>query len=51
VPGGITAKALNLLRRETDGVFNQLIKTTHAKFNEDLAKVSTSFIGEEVNGQ
>ncbi|OBZ08211.1 MULTISPECIES: late competence protein ComER [Bacillales] len=51
VPGGITAKALNLLRRETDGVFNQLIRTTHAKFDEDVAKVSTAFIGEEVNGQ
>jgi competence protein ComER len=51
VPGGITAKALNLLRRETDGVFNQLIRTTHAKFNEDLVKVSTAFIGEKVNGQ
>ncbi|CAM4311897.1 late competence protein ComER [Paenibacillus alkaliterrae] len=51
VPGGITAKALNLLRRETNGVFNQLIRTTHAKFREDLAKVSVAFIGEEVNGQ
>lgn len=51
VPGGITAKALSLLRRETDGVFNQLIRTTHSKFKEDLKKVSISFIGEEVNGQ
>ncbi|REK77442.1 late competence protein ComER [Paenibacillus paeoniae] len=51
VPGGITAKALQLLRRETDGVFNSLIRTTHAKFNEDLVKVSTAFYGEEVNGQ
>jgi competence protein ComER len=51
VPGGITAKALSLLRRETDGVFNQLIRTTHSKFKEDLKKVSNSFIGEEVNGQ
>ncbi|WP_419873910.1 late competence protein ComER [Candidatus Pristimantibacillus sp. PTI5] len=51
VPGGITAKALNMLRRETDGVFNQLIRTTHDKFKEDLAKVSSAFIGEEVNGQ
>jgi competence protein ComER len=51
VPGGITAKALNLLRRETDGVFNQLIRTTHDKFDEDVIKVSTAFIGEEVNGQ
>lgn len=51
VPGGITAKALNMLRRETDGVFNQLIRTTHDKFKEDLAKVTSAFIGEEVNGQ
>ncbi|MGM0881151.1 MAG: late competence protein ComER [Bacillota bacterium] len=51
VPGGITAKALSLLRRETDGVFNQLVRTTHSKFKEDLKKVSASFIGEEVNGQ
>ncbi|WP_169082003.1 late competence protein ComER [Paenibacillus sp. PL91] len=51
VPGGITAKALNLLRQETDGIFNQLIRTTHDKFDEDVIKVSTAFIGEEVNGQ
>lgn len=51
VPGGITAKALHLLQRETDGIFNSLIRTTHAKFNEDLVKVSNAFYGEEVNGQ
>lgn len=51
VPGGITAKALSLLQRETGGVFNQLVRTTHAKFREDLSKVSVAFIGEEVNGQ
>ncbi|MBH5318169.1 late competence protein ComER [Paenibacillus sp. GSMTC-2017] len=51
VPGGITAQALKLLIRETDGVFNQLIRTTHAKYNEDLIKVNTAFCGEEVNGQ
>lgn len=51
VPGGITAQALALLQRETSGVFNQLIRTTHSKFNEDLTKVSTAFIVEEVNGQ
>lgn len=51
VPGGITAKALHLLRCETDGVFNRLIRTTHAKFDEDVAKVSIAFYGEEVNGQ
>ncbi|MUT66631.1 late competence protein ComER [Paenibacillus sp. NEAU-GSW1] len=51
VPGGITAQALRLLRRETEGVFNRLIQTTHAKFDEDVEKVSTAFYGKEVNGQ
>ncbi|MHA6483691.1 late competence protein ComER [Paenibacillus sp. strain BS8-2] len=51
VPGGITAQALKLLHRETDGIFNQLIRTTHQKYQEDLVKVSTLFYGEEVNGQ
>jgi competence protein ComER len=50
VPGGITAKALHLLQRETEGIFNQLIRTTHDKYREDLVKVSVAFIGEEVNG-
>ncbi|MEK3881655.1 late competence protein ComER [Paenibacillus sp. PL2-23] len=51
VPGGITAKALQLLSRDTDGVFNALIRTTHDKYKEDLIKVTTAFYGEEVNGQ
>ncbi|RIX54094.1 late competence protein ComER [Paenibacillus nanensis] len=51
VPGGITAKALQLLRRETEGVFTALIRTTHDKYREDLLKVSSAFYGEEVNGQ
>lgn len=51
VPGGITAKALQMLKREVDGVFNRLIHTTHSKYNDDLSKVSISFYGEEVNGQ
>lgn len=51
VPGGITAQALKLLHRETDGIFNQVIRTTHNKYREDLVKVSTLFYGEEVNGQ
>ncbi|MDQ6423321.1 late competence protein ComER [Paenibacillus sp. LHD-117] len=51
VPGGITAKALKLLQRETDGIFNQVIRTTHDKYQEDLGKVTTLFYGEEVNGQ
>jgi len=43
VPGGITAAALKLLDAELDGVFNRLIRTTHAKFREDLAKVEQAF--------
>ncbi|SFE99549.1 competence protein ComER [Paenibacillus catalpae] len=51
VPGGITAQALQLLNRELDGTFNRLIRTTHKKFDEDVAKITADFYGEEVNGQ
>ncbi|WP_308638812.1 late competence protein ComER [Paenibacillus silvisoli] len=50
VPGGITAQALALLNRELDGVFNRLIRTTHAKYREDLDRVKVSLYGKEVNG-
>jgi competence protein ComER len=40
VPGGITAEGLNLLEIKLDGVFNQLIHITHAKFEEDMLKVN-----------
>lgn len=40
VPGGITAEGLKLLDHKLDGVFNQLIQITHAKFEEDVAKVN-----------
>ncbi|SDW89761.1 late competence protein ComER [Paenibacillus sp. CF384] len=50
VPGGITAQALALLNREMDGVFNRLIRATHAKYNEDLERVKVSLYGKEVNG-
>ncbi len=39
VPGGITAKALQLLLHRTEGVFLDVIKATHDKYNEDLEKV------------
>lgn len=51
VPGGITAKALDMLKKETGGIFNELIRTTHAKYFEDLEKVDESFNKEEVGGQ
>jgi competence protein ComER len=50
VPGGITAKALALLEKELDGVFNAVIRATHAKYNEDLERVTLSLYGKEVNG-
>jgi competence protein ComER len=40
VPGGITAEGLRLLEEKLDGVFNQLIHITHAKFEEDKSKVN-----------
>jgi competence protein ComER len=40
VPGGITAEGLRLLDQKLEGVFNQLIQITHAKFAEDVAKVN-----------
>jgi competence protein ComER len=50
VPGGITAKALALLKTKLDGVFNALIQTTHSKYTEDLERVAESLYGKEVNG-
>lgn len=49
VPGGITAEALRLLDGELDGVFQQLIQVTHAKYEEDLHKVESQLFGEELN--
>lgn len=43
VPGGITAQALSLLEKSLDGVFHQLITTTHDKYDEDLAKLDEVF--------
>ncbi|CAM4000485.1 late competence protein ComER [Cohnella lubricantis] len=42
VPGGITAAALEELRRATDGAFLRVLQTTHEKFAEDLRKVERS---------
>jgi competence protein ComER len=40
VPGGITEAGLRSLEKELVGVFNQLIRITHAKFDEDVEKVN-----------
>lgn len=44
VPGGITEEGLKLMDHELDGMFNRLIRITHAKYHEDLAKVEAAFL-------
>jgi competence protein ComER len=44
VPGGITAEGLRLMEHELDGMFNRLIRITHAKYEEDLEKVDIQFL-------
>ncbi|WP_018756780.1 late competence protein ComER [Paenibacillus terrigena] len=51
VPGGITAEAIRLMDQELQGVFHQLIRTTHDKYNEDLDKLDDLFHLPEVNRQ
>lgn len=48
VPGGITAQALSLLGNRLDGLFHQLITTTHDKYEEDLEKLDAAF-GNSIN--
>lgn len=43
VPGGITAEGLKLMYSELEGMFNALIQTTHAKYDEDLKQVELAF--------
>ena len=43
VPGGITAEALCLLSKKLSGVFDTLVHTTHAKYDEDLEKLDELF--------
>lgn len=47
VPGGITAAALDVLRKSTRGAFIQVLYTTHEKFAEDLDRVDSSLFPRE----
>jgi competence protein ComER len=47
VPGGITAAALDVLRKSTRGAFLQVLYTTHEKFAEDLDRVDSSLFPRE----
>ncbi|NHN30975.1 late competence protein ComER [Paenibacillus agricola] len=48
VPGGITAEGLRIMEKELRGMFNNLIRTTHNKYDEDVAKVEAAFFGTKV---
>jgi competence protein ComER len=43
VPGGITEAGLQLMSTELDGMFDLLIRTTHAKYKEDVEKMEAQF--------
>lgn len=43
VPSGITAEGLRLMSGHLDGMFNQLIRATHAKYEDDIAKLEVMF--------
>ncbi|WP_281888334.1 late competence protein ComER [Paenibacillus sp. YYML68] len=49
VPGGITAEGLRIMEKELHGVFYDLIRTTHAKYDEDVEKVEARFFGTKVD--
>ncbi|WP_438346912.1 late competence protein ComER [Paenibacillus sp. FA6] len=49
VPGGITAQALLQLNHNLDGVFHQLITTTHHKYDEDVKELDKLFGRPEIN--
>ena len=43
VPGGITAKGIDILDSGLQDVFSRLIDATHQKYNEDLDKLDKLF--------
>lgn len=47
VPGGITAEGLRMMQKELRGLFNNLVRTTHSKYEEDLEKVEVLFSTEK----
>ncbi|WP_159886492.1 late competence protein ComER [Paenibacillus puerhi] len=49
VPGGITAEGLRIMEKELGGVFCDLVRTTHAKYDEDVEKVEARFFGTQVD--
>lgn len=49
VPGGITEAALRLMETGMAGMFDRLIQTTHAKYDEDVEKIEAQFASNQNN--
>jgi competence protein ComER len=43
VPGGITAEGLRIMQDDLTGMFNRVIRATHAKYEEDIEKSDLLF--------
>jgi len=43
VPGGVTAVGLNVIKQQAGGLFNQVFRATHHKYDEDVRKVFRLF--------
>jgi competence protein ComER len=48
VPGGITAAGIRIMENELHGLFNNLIRTTHSKYKEELEKAASRFNGTKI---
>ena len=43
VPGGVTGEGLKVLKEEIGNMFDQLFQSTHAKYDEDIAKINDQY--------
>lgn len=43
VPGGITEEGLRIMEAELKDMFNKLVRTTHAKYEDDIEKLENLF--------
>lgn len=50
VPGGITAEGLRIMEKELHGVFDDLIRTTHSKYDEEVEKVEARMLEAKSDG-
>lgn len=45
VPGGITFEGLRMMEKRLDGMFEELIQATHAKYDNEKEKIETQLYG------